>query len=291
MNILITGSTGFIGKAITQKLLIEGHGLFFSTRSLNPQSNSINLGISGHDEVVNFLTTNKIEGIIHLASLFLVTHKPSDIRNFIESNITFPSLLLEAAKAAGLKWLINTGTFWQHHNNEEYNPVNFYAATKQAFEDILKYYSETSPMKILTLELSDTYGPNDVRGKIFNRWLQARETQEEMNMSPGQQRIDILYIDDVVEAYLHSLNYISHVQTKPIEKFSLYSPNSFSLKEMSEQFEDVFNTKLKIHWGKLPYRDREVMQTWNRGKSLPSWKAKNNFEQGCKLILKSFPNS
>ncbi|MBC7428125.1 MAG: NAD(P)-dependent oxidoreductase [Bacteriovorax sp.] len=285
MNILITGGTGFIGKALTKRLLDEGNTLLFTTRENDPDNKSINLAHSTHHEVTSFFERHQIDGIIHLASLVLVTHSPDDIKNLIESNITFPTLLLEAAREAKIKWFINTGTFWQHYNNEEYNPVNLYAATKQAFEDILKYYSEISTIQFLTLEVSDTFGPDDTRGKIFNKWMNAKNSNEEINMSPGNQMIDILYIDDVIDAFRHSIDRLQNNKNK-LEKFSLYSRKPISLREVSATFDTVFNSQLKINWGKLPYREREVMQTWSKGLSLPGWKPKKTFDQGCEEIKK-----
>ena len=285
MNILITGATGFIGKALVSRLLKEGNNLFFTTRESKPDHQSINLAQSTHQEVISFFIKHQIDGIIHLASLVLVTHSPNDIKNLIDSNIAFPTQLLEAAKETKVKWFINTGTFWQHYNNEEYNPVNLYAATKQAFEDVLKYYSETSTIQFLTLEISDTFGPEDTRSKIFNLWLKAKNSNEELNMSPGNQMIDILYIDDVVDAFKCAINRLQNSINK-LEKFSITSQKPLSLREASTIFESVFKSELKINWGKLPYREREVMQTWNKGQNLPDWSPKKSFAQGCEEIFK-----
>ena len=74
----------------------------------------------------------------------------------MSSNITFGTQLVEAMVANGCYQFVNTGTSWQHYENDEYNPVNLYAATKQAFEDILRYYVETSALRVITLtQVSD----------------------------------------------------------------------------------------------------------------------------------------
>lgn len=70
--------------------------------------------------------------------------------------------MLEACKKAETKWFLNTGTIWQNYNvsdkSDEYNPVDLYAASKQAFITMAKYYTETSKLRFCTLKLCDTYG-------------------------------------------------------------------------------------------------------------------------------------
>ena len=78
-----------------------------------------------------------MEGIIHLASLYLASHRPDQVADLVNANILLGTSLLEAAKLAGVRWFLNTGTIWQNYQSpecsDEYHPVNLYAATKQAF--------------------------------------------------------------------------------------------------------------------------------------------------------------
>lgn len=115
--------------------------------------------------------------VIHIASLTSVTHDYSTIENLLRSNIEFPTKLLEAMEVAGVKKFINTGTTWQNYNSADYEPVNLYAATKQAFEDILKYYIFAKGFSSITLRLFDTYGPNDTRKNLYHYlidWLRLK---------------------------------------------------------------------------------------------------------------------
>lgn len=85
----------------------------------------------------------------------------------ISSNIELGSLLLDCAYNSNVSFFINVGTYWQHYHGEAYNPVNLYAATKQALEDIANYYRIISDMKICTFCLNDTYGKGDTRKKYL----------------------------------------------------------------------------------------------------------------------------
>ena len=94
----------------------------------------------------------------------------------------------------------------QHYKNKEYSPINLYAATKQAFEDITKYYVRVSNLNFVTLELFETFGPKDTRSKIFNLLSKRTKQEKSIKLSPEKKILDMNYIDDVTDAYAHIVN-------------------------------------------------------------------------------------
>lgn len=267
MNILVTGHTGFIGSHLCERLSKE-HDLFFLIR---PHSEKDILGDNGKTfifvednilELHEFIYKNKIDGIIHLASLYIQRHIVTDVNNLIKTNIFLGTAILEAAYNTDIKWFINTGTIWQNYNvppySEIYNPVNLYAATKQAFIDIAKYYVDISNIRFCTIKLCDTYGPNDTRRKIYSLFEENAKTGEKLKMSPGEQRIDILHIDKVVDGFVKLIHFLEkNVELR--DEYVLTSGNHYTLKELARRYEKDNDVKLNIEWGALPYRNREVM--------------------------------
>lgn len=137
---LISGGSGFIGSHLAKKLVDLGNEVHII---IIPSCN-IDL-LKGYEENIifheydgtfhsldNALVNSKPDVVFHLASVFISQHQPIDIDNLILSNILFGTHLVEAIVQNGVRKLINTGTSWQHYNNSEYDPVNLYAATKQA---------------------------------------------------------------------------------------------------------------------------------------------------------------
>ncbi|MDR2496775.1 MAG: NAD-dependent epimerase/dehydratase family protein [Tannerellaceae bacterium] len=286
MKILISGATGFIGKNLSIALT-EKHEIHVLGRSSSNISdfNHVFYFENNISELHDYLEKHQIAGIIHLASLFLSSHKNTDIENLIESNILLGTSLLEAAQNTSIRWFLNAGTFWQHYdfNSKNYNPVNLYAATKQAFIDLAKYYTETSDIKFVTLKICDTFGSGDTRLKIFNLWNKISETGETLVMSPGEQYIDMLYIDDVVDGFVR-LVHLLNSDEKLEADYALYAETRYKLKELSVLYQNATGKKLNIQWGKREYRTREVMEPWKMGNRLPEWKAKVSMEDG---ILKT----
>ena len=282
MKILVTGCNGFIGTHLCTRLRKE-HDVFYLARPHNPTQQP---GASGETfffennnigALSQYMRDNQIEGIIHLASCYIQAHKEEDIQNLIQSNVYFGTAVLEAAAKADVKWFINTGTIWQNYNapdgSDAYCPVNLYAATKQAFMDIAKFYSETTNMRICTLKLCDTYGPNDTRRKIYSLFEKIAHTGETLQMSAGEQKLDILQVDDVVEGFAH-LAEMMHNGKELRDEYVLTSGQQLTLREIAARYEKEHNVHLKIEWGARPYRVREVMTPY-KGNVLPGWKPNN----------------
>lgn len=288
MNILVTGATGFIGTNLTRELR-KDHNLFILGQF---EGDPEKLGLPGYimtDDITQlaaYMKDKQIEGIIHLASLYLTVHNPEQIKELVSSNVYFGTAVLEAAAKAGcVKWFLNTGSIWQNYNTKgsEYNPVNLYAATKQAFIDMAKYYTDVYGIRFCTLKLCDTYGPNDTRRKIFKLFKDYSESGEVLKMSPGEQLLDILYITDIVAGFKH-LALLLAGGTELEAEYVLSSGRQIPLKEVAGIFQRVSGRELKIEWGGLPYRKREVMKPW-KGRVLCGWSAKVPLEEGIKSFL------
>lgn len=290
MNILVTGATGFIGTNLTRELRKDNNLFILGQFEGDPEK----LGLPGYimnddiSQLAAYIKDNQIEGIIHLASLYLTVHNPEQIKDLISSNVYFGTAVLEAASISGcVKWFLNTGSIWQNYNVKgmDYNPVNLYAATKQAFIDMAKYYTDVFGIKFCTLKLCDTYGPNDTRKKIFKLFKDISESGETLKMSPGEQLIDILNIDDIIEGFIHLAKMMA--ADEPLsEEYVLSSGYQIPLKQLASRFEKVSGRKLNIEWGGLPYRNREVMIPW-KGEILRGWKARKSLETGIMEFINS----
>jgi len=287
MNILVTGATGFIGKHLVDVLKVE-HEIHVLGRLSSDMTNldSVFYFDNNISDLHKYLNKHLVEGIIHLASLFLPSHNDTDIKNLIESNIFLGTAILEATQNTDVKWFLNTGTFWQHYipNTQDYHPVNLYAATKQAFIDMAKYYTETSGIKFVTLKICDTFGPDDTRPKIFNLWNKIAQTGETLAMSPGEQYLDILYIDNVVNGFVHLVNLLNSNE-KLKSEYALYAEKRYTLKELADLYQDVTGKQLNIQWGERTYRTREVMEPWKAGNRLFGWKPKVSIKKGILKMI------
>lgn len=292
-KVLITGITGYVGSNIARYIVnnMECQVIGIKRETSNMDyvrdiEDKIKLYQFGGSfkEIDEILSIEKPDIIFHLAARFLHNHTSDDIDDLINSNIRFGVYILESMKKNGVKFLINTGTSWLHYNNEEYNPVNLYAATKRAFQDILKFYTETYNLNVITLELADTYGPGDRRKKVINLLREAYLNGKVLDMSPGKQVMNFVYIDDVVSAYLHAAEII-YKQNFKNECFAVVSNENYTLQEVVGVINEITGGKLKVRWGALPYREKEFFSPWINYKILPGWQPKVKLRDGLKILF------
>lgn len=287
-NIVVTGATGFVGSNLVRFLLKKNFNIYVILRTDSDLANLTDIiediEIFRYDNEINnlsnFFTVVKPVTVFHLASNFIAEHEPHQIDSLLQSNITFGLHLLEAMKVSGVKQLINTGTSWQHYNNEDYNPVCLYAATKQAFESLIEYYVQAEGFKVITLKLFDTYGETDTRPKLINLLNKFADENTELNMSPGEQILNLVHIVDVCDAYYLANKLFLDENCKGHKKYSIESNESFRLKDIISLFEKITSKKINVIWGGKKYRKREVMSVWKKGGRLPNWKSSITLEEG-----------
>ncbi|EAI4813042.1 NAD(P)-dependent oxidoreductase [Campylobacter lari] len=289
MKILVTGATGFIGT----NFILQMHDRYEIVALVRKNSNIDKIRdyckICYYEDFAVLkenLQKEQIDGVLHLATLYLKHHRSEDLKDLIDSNILFGVELLEILYLIGFSgWFINIGTFWQFYQNLSNNPLNLYAATKTAFLNIANYYIQIAKYKFVTILLNDTYGPNDWRPKIINLWKKSLETKEVIRMSGGEQIIDMLYIDDVINAFEKCINNFENKKNINNTIYALHSKERITLKQLSNIFEECVQEKLNIIWGVLPYSNRENFIPFEGGEKLPNWEQNISLREGFLKIL------
>ena len=290
---LVTGGTGYVGSMLVRRLVTDGWDVHLivrpdsDTKVLQPVLGK--LAIHEHngstEGMVDIVKTAAPDVVFHLASLFLAQHTVANVELLVHSNLLFSTQLVEAMAVNGVRRLVNTGTSWQHYENGAYNPVNLYAATKQAFECLLAYYVEAHGLVATTLVLFDTYGPSDWRSKVIALLWKTAAANESLAMSPGEQMIDLVHIDDVVDAFMLAAAQL-HERECGHERYGVSSGQPQRLRDLVQSFEKATGTQVPITWSGRPYRPREVMTTWTDYAPVPGWKPRIPFESG---ILQTRP--
>ena len=285
---LLTGASGFIGAALARRLLQQGWQVDLVLRpdadaGAWPQDQPVP-AVHRHDGstagLIKIVRTAAPEVVFHLASLFLAQHTADDVERLVQSNLLFGTQLAEAMAANGVRLLVNTGTSWQHYQDGAERPVCLYAATKQAFLSLLRYYVECAGLRVLTLKLFDTYGPGDRRPKLLNVLKKAATSGAPLAMSPGEQLIDLVHIDDVVEAYLLAAARLQSGAVAAMEEYGVSSLAPLPLRELAALYASAAGLPLTIEWGGRPYRPREVMVPWTQFQTLPGWQPRVDLADG-----------
>ncbi|EAI3822457.1 NAD(P)-dependent oxidoreductase [Campylobacter coli] len=291
MKILLTGATGFIGANFIEKYHNQYSIVALVRKNSKIDKIKNKCKIYYYDEnieqILISLKHENIQGVVHLATLYLKTFTACDIKNLADSNIIFGLELLNISMLLNIKFFINTITFSQFANSTHYKPKTLYDATKQAFMDLTKFYS--SYFDIFNLMIYDTYGKNDTRPKIFNLWRDISLNNTSIDMSPGEQKIDISHVDDIANGINILIQNFINKDTTNNQIYTLEN-HRYSLKELAKIFENIAQTKLKINWGAKNYLPNEIMIPISSKDTagiapLPNWSPAIPLKTGIKEIL------
>jgi nucleoside-diphosphate-sugar epimerase len=291
---LVTGATGFIGGHLARRLVREGWQVHLLSRPrTQPREAALQSpAITWHDydgsydSALAAVQSCRPRVVFHLASLFLAQHQPQDITSLIQSNLLLGTHLLEAMAQSQVHCFINTGTAWQHDGQGNLRAANLYAATKQAFEALIDWYVDMHRLRVVTLKLFDTYGPGDRRRKLIPLLLDSARTGTSLAMSPGEQLIDLVYIDDVIDAFLAADRLLAEATDAGHERYAVSSGRPVSLRQLVATLERVLGRSLGVQFGARPYRPREIMVPWQTGVALPGWTPGVDLEAGLARVLR-----
>lgn len=226
MNYLVTGAAGFIGSAIARRLIEEGNtcttidNLFTGNIDNIPQGCVFIQGDVSDSKIIDRLYNQKFDAIIHIAGQSSGEISFDDPVYDLHTNAQSTLLLLKYAKETGCKKFIYASSMsvYGDHNpplcseNTETVPKSFYAVGKLASENYMRIYSEFG-IACTALRFFNVYGVgqnlDNLRQGMASIFLAMALKNKHIHVKGSKDRFrDFVYIDDVVEAVIKSLNRI-----------------------------------------------------------------------------------
>lgn len=291
-TILLTGATGFLGSHILRSLLRQGYSVIVTKRltsdtwRIKDLLDKVTVCNDKLDELEKIFAKNTIDFVIHLATHYAKKDNLEELPAMIDSNITFPTLLLELSKKYNVRSFINTGTFFEYEScsspiNEDktISPFNLYAKTKVAFEEILKTYSKY--MAISTFKIFSPYGEKD-NNKLIPMVITKGLSNKTISLSGGHQSLDFIYVSDIVNAYLALLKKLSNEDfASPYQVFNLGTGQAISVRDLVNIIEKSIGHKLNVNWQERAAGDYDfVCADIGRIKEVLEWKPQVSIENG-----------
>lgn len=283
---LVTGASGFVGPHLVRRLLAHGWRVTVVSRSSSALPGDIAgrcarvPADAGPGEFAAAVADAGAEVCFHLATHFAGVHAADDVDPMIAANLQLGTRLADALAAGGEAAFVNVGTVWQHHDGRRYGPTSLYAATKQAFADVLQFYAECTPLRVVTLELGDTYGPGDTRGKLLQALVGAARSGVPLRLSPGEQLVDMTHVADVAEALVRAVPFAA----ADAPAFAVRG-EMLRVRELVALVGEVLGTPVPVEWGARPYRPREMMRPWTATPPLPGFVPATGLRDGLARLL------
>lgn len=292
-NILVTGTTGFIGSYLLKALVKNNYNVILLKRSTSDTFRIDNLlnQVKTYDidniELETIFSQNKIDGIIHLSTYYVKSHLLDDIEDLVNSNVTFPTKLLELSVKYNVNFFINTGTFFEYdfhsnpiNENSKEEPYNLYASTKLAFDKIIQYYVSSSNLNVLTLKLSAPFGYND-NHKLVPYLINSVLKNEKVILEKGEQEWDFIYVKDIIDAYLKAVNFCKNTKRSLYEEILIGTGKKTSIKDIVNIINNLKGEKLITL--EKEYNPNQIFEAFvdnSKAKNLLQWVPQYSIEQG-----------
>ena len=278
-NILITGSSGFIGSNILLNIHNK-HNIYITSRS--KISNKLKelkvIHYKNHLDLNKKLKKIKIDIIIHCGTHYVKNHDVSDINKLTLANIEFGVILLENLKSMGVKKFINFSTVWQNYNGKQDIAYNLYSAFKLSYSKILDYYiGKFSFIRFYNLFISDTYGENDNRSKIINLIKQNIRNKKKIRIVSKKLSMNLLNVKDIVSA----VKIIVDKNVKP-GKYNVTNNKNIKIYNLVKKIKKVKKIKNLIKFESNSFKKDRIFYY----KKLPGWQPRySSFKDLIRFVL------
>ena len=283
---LVTGATGFVSGHLVRRLVADGWEVTALVRDTDAPLPCRKVAWPATGEhAVRVFTELAPDVCFHLATRFQPTHTAADVVALVDGNVTLAALVGEGAAAVPGCSVVYTASYWQHFEGATYAPTSLYAAMKQASADVLRYYAECAQVPVTALTLFNTYGPGEAENRITSLLIRSALDQTVLDLSPGEQLIDLLHVDDVVEALLECDRTVD--TTTPWRDLTVRSHAPVTLRQLAELIGQAVGRDPAVRFGARPYRPREMFSPWATPPDLPGWSPSIALPEGLADLTRS----
>jgi UDP-glucuronate 4-epimerase len=300
MKVLVTGSAGFIGNNLSQRLLERGDEVI-GIDNLNDyydvtlkearlakiidheKFTEARINLEDRDAVAELFKKHRPDRVVNLAAQAGVRYSLENPYAYIDTNIMGFTNILEACRHNEVKHLVyassssvygaNTNMPFSVHNNVDH-PVSLYAATKKSNELMAHTYSHLFQIPTTGLRFFTVYGPwgrPDMALFMFTKNILAGKPIDVFNY--GNHRRDFTYIDDIVEGVIRTLDKVPTANESwsgdnpdpatskaPYKLYNIGNNQPVELKHYIEVLEDCLGKKAIQNF--LPLQMGDVPDTY-----------------------------
>lgn len=305
--ILITGGAGFIGTNLIQKLLDLGCSninlIIKNSTSLNRLDNVLQeihlhrvdlLNKDGLQKVVNKIDPRII---VHLATYSAYRDQTAAL-DMIKTNIEGTLNLLMSTRNINYDIFINTGSSSEYgikenpmKENDLLKPISFYAVTKASATLLCQVFAKEYQKPIVTLRPFSVFGPYEEENRFIPTIVKAVIKNKPIKLTPGDQRRDFIYIQDVVNIYIRTISYRKRLSGQIL---NMGTGIEYTNDQVVQALFKVTGKKVKIEKGAFPKRLWDTSH-WvadiSKTKKLLNWKPKFSLEKGLTETYLWFKNA
>ncbi len=303
MNILVTGSNGFIATSLVDRLIRENHevfGLDIVERHNRPFGRyyvPLIADITNPkviDEDYGATWWSKIDFCFHLAAMANVDEVREDKEKAFQVNMHGTFNIVDVCRRFNIPMAFAStacvyGHTTQHPSTEDGPtvPVDLYGVTKRAGEELVKGLLK----RYVILRFGTTFGSNMRDALCTSIFLkQAIEGKKFTVKGDGEQSRNFVYIEDLVDGCVRAMHYIMNEQHAN-DVFNLVGEESYTIHDLARIcYQTVHNrpsSNIKCHCTYLPWRPDDVIKediSIEKAKRLLGWSPQVDLSSGIGMI-------
>lgn len=306
MKILVTGTAGFIGSQLAQRLLERGDEVIgvdnvndyydvslkearLARLTGNSRFTEVRQDVADRSAMADIFEEHRPERVVHLAAQAGVRYSLENPNAYVDANIVGFMNILEGCRHNSVKHLVYASSSSVYGANEAMpfsvqdnvdHPLSLYAASKKANELMAHTYSHLYGLPTTGLRFFTVYGPwgrPDMALFIFTKKILAGEPIDVFNH--GNHKRDFTYIDDIVEGVVRTLDQVAAPNSEwsgeapdpstskaPYRIYNIGSNNPVELSRFIEIIEE--RTGKKAQKNLLPMQPGDVPATYANVDSL-----------------------
>lgn len=299
-GVLITGAGGFIGSHLARRLVGEGAQVQIILKKGEPtwrlddildRLDVSETDISDLPSLQTILSRFNPQVIFHLAALVDVSRSWDLVVPMISTTILGTVNLLTALKHSHLEIFVNTGSSEEYgdvpapcREDQRESPLSPYSFSKLSSTYLCQMAVKAFDLPITTIRLFPTYGPFQESDMFIPSAIRTLLAGKEFSMSPGEQKREFNYVDDVIEAYLK----VAVCPELRGEVINVGSGIPYRVRDVIEVIQKLVGDRGTVKVGALPYRKGEGMECFCDNlklKRLTGWSPRVSLEEGLRLTV------
>lgn len=279
-NILVTGSSGFIGRALVKRLLKEENTVFEFDRHHGDISNQNSLGIfdSAH-----------FDHVFHLAGKTFVPDSWEQPFSFFQVNVMGTINILEYCRKNNVSLTYVSSYLYgepdylpidENHQLKSYNP---YSQSKLVADCLCQFYINNYGVKITIIRPFNIYGPNQSKLFLIPEIIKNVISPEinVIHIKDLTPKRDFLYLDDFIDALFLTI-------TKPYGIYNVGSGYSISVEDIIQIIMKSAGIDKPVHCQEEPRKNeiKDLYADISKAKSMLDWMPRISLYQGIEECLK-----
>lgn len=262
MKILVTGSSGFLGKYTLNKLAQNQNLKILSitrsnTKYLYNNVTSVKEDLTNYKEISSVIKQFKPEGIVHLA--WMGVYNSEHMSKLQEHNFFIIENLLQSIDPNDVKFFIGLGSQAEYgrysvpiEETFKEDPLTIYGKVKLKSGKFVEDFCLNKGIRYLWLRLFSSFGFGDNPSWLIPYTIECLLSNKAPKLTLGTQLWDYLYVEDIAEAIKEFI----------FEDFSgvynLGSGKVNSIRSIVTEIKHLTKSEIDLNFGEIPFKNHQI---------------------------------